>query len=211
MSSMSPVRKRHTLVLRRDEHKRDALGSVFLDAVTDELEIRAYVERYLGSPMKVVSIERHGPALRAVVECPRFEAESQNLVRLGRGLLKKGRRRAASDMFAEALRLDPINVDALKSDANLRMAAGDPPAAESQWIRAGEIGGYDGEILRGLAGVALATDRRPTAMAYLEEALRVNPEDAEARLLMDELRRQAELRFERTLAGDGAKEGGEKR
>ncbi|MEA2627378.1 MAG: hypothetical protein QOD06_3423 [Candidatus Binatota bacterium] len=208
---MATIRKRHTLVIRREEHKRDAIGSVFLDVTTDDADIRGCVERYLGSQMKVVTVERHGPVLRAVVECARFDTESQNLVRLGRSMLKKSRRRAAGDMFAEALRLDPINVDALKADASMRIAAGDAATAEERWIRAGEIGGYDGEILRGLANVALATDRRPTAMAYLEEALRVNPDDGDARDLMDELKRQVELRFEEKLAAEKPNEGRDKR
>lgn len=192
------MRKRVALVIRRDDHKRDALGSIFLDVVTDVEEIRQLLERYLGAGLRVVDFERHGSVLRATVECPRFEVESQNLVRMGRGLARKGRRRAALDMFTEALRLDPLSGDAFKAIGALKIAQRDRAGAENVWVRAGEISGYDGEILRGLAAIALEEDRRPTAMRYLEEALRVNPEDVDSRTLFDELKRQIELRFERS-------------
>ena len=188
-------RQQHVLILRRDDHKRDALGAVFLGAVTDEREILLYVERYLGQPFLVRSVEMEGAALRVTVECSRFQMESHNLTRIAKSLAERGRQRSAADSFAEALKLDPLNTEALKGQAALHALAGELIDAEEKWIRSGEIRGYDGEILRGLAGVALREDRRPTAMQYLEEALIVHPDDAEARALLDELNRQAELRF----------------
>jgi len=68
-------------------------------------------------------------------------------------------------------------------------------AAEEKWIRAGEIRGYDGETLRALALVALKSDRPLTARQHVENALIVNPSDAEAHAILDELDRQSELRF----------------
>lgn len=190
------MRRRQSLVIRREDHKRDALGAIFLGAVTDEVEIRAYVERYLGPSVAVRSVQVEVEVLRVIVETSGFGPESQNLVRLGRSLLDRGRLRAAADMFAEALRLDCVNVDALKGHAAAHAGQGDLLTAREQWVRAGEIGGYDGEILRGLAETALREDRAPSAMRYLEEALRVNPNDTTARELLIDLRRQVELRFE---------------
>jgi tetratricopeptide (TPR) repeat protein len=189
------MRRRHSLVIRRDDHKRDALGAVFLGAVTDPEEIRRYVQRYLGPAIGVRSVDVNEAVLRVTAECSSFHVESQNLTRIGKSLLSKGRPRAAGDMFEEALRLDPLNVVALKADAALRLAAGDLVPAAERWVLAGEIGGYDGEILRGLAEIALREDRRPSAIRYLEEALIVHPEDRESRALLDDLRRQAELAF----------------
>ncbi|MGH7896616.1 MAG: tetratricopeptide repeat protein, partial [Candidatus Binatia bacterium] len=136
-------------------------------------------------------------ALRVEVECSRFPAESQNLSRLAKSLADKGRVRAAADSFAEALKLDPLNVEAWKGRAAIHALQRELPQAEDCWVRAGEIRGYDGEILRGLASVALQEDRRPTAMQYLEEALLVSPGDGESRAILEELRRQIELRFGR--------------
>lgn len=200
-------RYEHTLILRREEHKRDGLGAVFLDAVTDPVEIRRSVERYLGPSFVVRRVEADGSrALRVRVECGRFLQESQNLSRIARSMAERGRPRAAADMFAEALKLDPLNVEALKGQGTLLAAAGELAEAEERWIRAGEVEGYDGEILRALAGIALQADRRPTAIQYLEGALLANPNDAEAHAMLDELHRQAELSFsEHTSPADKPK------
>jgi tetratricopeptide (TPR) repeat protein len=79
--------------------------------------------------------------------------------------------------------------------AALCALAGDLSEAQDHWIRAGEIRGYDGEILRGLAVIALRTDRHGSAIQYLQDALLVNPNDDEAKGTLEELRRQSELRF----------------
>jgi len=188
-------RPQQALILRRDDHKRDAIGAVFLGAISDEAQIRAAVARYLGPVVQVRSIQVEQAALRVEVECSRFPIESQNLARLGKSLAGRGRMRGAADTFAEALKLDPLNAEALKGRAGLHALAGEMTEAEDCWVRAGEIRGYDGEILRGLASVALSEDRRPTAIQYLEEALLVNPNDSESRAILDDLRRQIELRF----------------
>ncbi len=190
-------RQPHVLILRRDDHKRDALGAVFLGAVTDEREIRSYVERYLGPVYQVRSVELEGRALRVTVECARFQAESLNLTRMAKSLADRGRQRSAADSFAEALKLDPLNAEAWKGEAAIHALAGELNDAEEKWIRAAEIRGYDGDILRNLASVAIRENRAPTAMQYLEEALLTHPGDDEARAMLDELKRQAELRFEK--------------
>ena len=189
-------RQEHALILRRDDHKRDALGAVFLGAVSDAGEIRRYVERYLGPAFQVRGIEADGSALRVRVECARFEIEGRNLTRIAQSLAERGRLRGAADTFDEALKLDPLSVEALKGRAALHAAAGELAEAEDKWVRAGEVRGYDGEILRALATIALRERREPTAMQYLEEALLANPEDRESRATLDELRRQVELRFD---------------
>jgi tetratricopeptide (TPR) repeat protein len=189
-------RQEHALILRRDDHKRDALGAVFLGAVSDAGEIRRYVERYLGPAFQVRGVEADGSALRVRVECARFEIEGRNLTRIAQSLAERGRLRGAADTFDEALKLDPLSVEALKGRAALHTAAGELAEAEDKWVRAGEVRGYDGEVLRALATIALRERREPTAMQYLEEALLANPEDRESRAALDELRRQVELRFD---------------
>jgi tetratricopeptide (TPR) repeat protein len=189
-------RKEHALILRRDDHKRDALGAVFLGAVSEPGEIRRYVERYLGPAFQVRAIEADGPALRVRVECARFEVEGQNLTRIARSLAERGRLRAAADTFDEALKLDPLSAEALKGRAALHATAGELVEAEEKWVRAGEIGGYDDDMLRALAALALRGGRGPSAMQYLEEALLANPQDGESRALLADLRRQVEFRFE---------------
>lgn len=195
-------RQEHVLILRRDDHKRDALGAIFLGAVVDEAEMRRYVERYLGAAFAVRAVAAEGPALRVRVDCARFQLESQNLSRIAKSLAERGRQRSAVETFAEALKLDPLNVEALKGQATLHALADELVEAEEKWVRAAEIRGYDGEILRALAAIALREDRYPTALQYLEEALLTNPQDAEARALLDDLRRQAEIRFEGEPATD---------
>lgn len=189
-------RQQHALILRRDDHKRDALGAVFLGAVSDGAEIHRTVERYLGPTFQVRGVELEGTALRVHVECARFEAEGRNLARIAESLAERGRSRAAAETFDEALKLDPLSADALKGRAALHAEAGELAEAEDKWIRAAEIRGYDGATLRALARIALAEDRAPTAMQYLEEALLADPADEEARTILVELRRQAKLRFD---------------
>jgi hypothetical protein len=130
-------RQQQHVIIRRDDHKRDALGAIFLGAVSDEQEIRGYVERYLGPPFQVRAVDLDGPALRVAVECSRFQAESQNLTRMARSFAERGRARAAADSFGEALKLDPLNAEALKGHAALHAAAGELEEAEDKWIRAG--------------------------------------------------------------------------
>jgi tetratricopeptide (TPR) repeat protein len=185
----------HVLILRRDDHKHDSLGAVFLGAVSEASEVRQYVERYLGPAFLVRKVDHEGPALRVAVECSRFPTESLNLTRIARSLVNHGRNRAAVASFREALKLDPMNTEALKGQAALCALAGDLSEAQDHWIRAGEIRGYDGEILRGLAVIALRTDRHGSAIQYLQDALLVNPNDDEAKGMLEELRRQSELRF----------------
>ncbi|MGH7805104.1 MAG: tetratricopeptide repeat protein, partial [Candidatus Binatia bacterium] len=76
--------------------------------------------------------------------------------------------------------------------------------AEIRWILAGEIAGFDSGTLRGLALAALEEGRTPSAMRYLEEALVADPADREVREMLDQLRRQIELRFS---GDDSSKEG----
>ena len=136
-------RQQHVLILRRDDHKRDALGAVFLGAVTDEREILLYVERYLGLAFLVRSVEMEGTALRVTVECARFQMESHNLTRIAKSLAERGRQQAAAESFAEALKLDPLNAEAWKGQAALHALAGElidafgarVPAAKAQTAR----------------------------------------------------------------------------
>jgi tetratricopeptide (TPR) repeat protein len=194
------LRRDHFLVLRRDDHKRDLIGAIFLGAISDEEDARRTIERYLGPAFLVRSVEMEGAALRVRVECSRFPVESQNLSRMAKQLVEKGRHRAAGEHFAEALKLDPLNTEALKGQASLHVAAGDLAEAEDKWIRAGEIRGYDGETLRALALIAVRGGRPAAAVQHLENALIVNPEDSEALAMLDELDRQAELRFTNAVA-----------
>ena len=189
------LRRDHVLVLRRDDHKRDLIGAIFLGAITDDAEIRATVSRYLGPVFAVRDVDVDDTWLRVRVECSRFPIESQNLSRMAKSLAERGRTRSAAQSFAEALKLDPLNSEAWKGHAMLHAQAGELADAEEKWIRVGEIRGYDGETLRALALIALRGDRRPTAVQHLENALIVNPDDAEAHAILDELNRQTELRF----------------
>jgi tetratricopeptide (TPR) repeat protein len=190
------MRRRSALVIRRDDHKRDALGAIFLGAVKEDHAVFDLVSQYLGPPVKVLAVEVRTDLLRVEIEATTFVEESRNLVEIARDLVEKGRLRAAGEMYAEALRLDPLNPEALKADARLRFAQGDVAGAENRWTLGGELDGFDAETLRGLATVALEQGRRPTAMRYLEEALSADPEDRLAKGLLDQLKRQIELRFQ---------------
>lgn len=182
-------------MIRREDHKSDSLGAIFLGATRGADAILAAVERYLGRDRKVLVIDEAAEALRVEVESTSFVEESANLVRLAKASSEKGWGRGAAEMFREALRLDPLNAEALRGQAEHHMEHGDGSAAEAEWILAAEIIGFDARTLRSLAIIALAQERRPTAMRYLEEALQADPADKRAADLMAELRKQLEIRF----------------
>lgn len=192
------MRRRRAVVLRREDHKRDGLGAIFLGAVGSDESLVELVSQYFGPSVKVLFVETHPDYLRTEIETTAFVEESRNLVAIGSELLEKGRTRAAGDMFAEALRLDPMNPEALKSEARRLLIEGDLAGAESRWILAGELSGFDAETLRGLAAAALEQGRRPSAMRYLEEAISADPTDRASKDLLEQMRKQIELRFDRS-------------
>jgi cytochrome c-type biogenesis protein CcmH/NrfG len=174
------MKHRVSLTIHREDHKVDALGLVFLDAIEPEKTL-SLLRAYLGPQATLHRVELDDAVLRVVVDVRDFPEESQNLVRSGRELLRRGVVRGATQQLEEALRLSPLNVDALKTLGRLYYRQRNRDAARQFLTRAREVAPNDLEILRLLAEIALHEGRRLAAREYLDQLLRIDPSEKHAR------------------------------
>jgi len=105
-------RKVLELVIHLEDHKHDSLGRIFLDP-GDESETRRSLRAYLGPRISIKGTTLDGQRLRVRIEVANFQVESDNLVRLARGLAGRARMQAARAQLEEALKLYPLNASAL--------------------------------------------------------------------------------------------------
>lgn len=174
------MKHRVSLTIHREDHKVDALGLVFLGAVEPDKTL-GLLRAYLGPHASLRHVELDDAVLRVEVDVRDFPEESQNLVRSGRELLRRGLVRGAAAQLEEALRLSPLNVDGLKTLGRLYYRQRNREAARQFLTRAREVAPEDHEILRLLAEIALHEGRRLAAREYLEQLLRADPNDRHAR------------------------------
>jgi cytochrome c-type biogenesis protein CcmH/NrfG len=174
------MKHRVKLTIHREDHKVDALGLVFLGAVEQEKTL-SLLRAYLGPHATLHRVELDDAVLNVVVDVRDFPEESQNLVRSARELLRRGVVRGATQQLEEALRLSPLNVEALKTLGRLYYRQRNRDAARQFLTRAREVAPMDVEILRLLAEIALHEGRRLAAREYLEQLLRVDPSERHAR------------------------------
>jgi cytochrome c-type biogenesis protein CcmH/NrfG len=174
------MKHRLSLTIHREDHKVDALGLVFLGAIEAEKTL-SLLRSYLGPHATLRHVELEDAVLRVEVDVRDFPEESQNLVRSARELLRRGVVRGAAGQLEEALRLSPLNADALKTLGRLYYRQRKREAARLFLTRAREVAPTDLEILRLLAEIALHEDRRLAARDYLEQLVRANPADRRAR------------------------------
>jgi cytochrome c-type biogenesis protein CcmH/NrfG len=174
------MKHRLSLTIHREDHKVDALGLVFLGAIEPDKTL-SLLRSYLGPHATLRHVELEDAVLRVEVDVRDFPEESQNLVRSARELLRRGVVRGAAAQLEEALRLSPLNVDALKTLGRLYYRQRKREAARHFLTRAREVAPEDLEILRLLAEIALHENRRLAARDYLEQLVRANPADRRAR------------------------------
>jgi tetratricopeptide (TPR) repeat protein len=163
------MKHRISLTIHREDHKVDALGLVFLGAVDPE------------QTLSLQRVELDDAVLHVVADVRDFPDESQNLVRSARELLRRGVIRGATQQLEEALRLSPLNGEALKTLGRLYYRQRNPDAARQFLTRAREVNPKDLEILRLLAEIALHQGRRLAAREYLKQLLEVDPGERHAR------------------------------
>lgn len=174
------MKHRLSLTIHREDHKADALGLVFLGAIEPEKTLKL-LRAYLGPHATLRHVELEDTVLRVEVDVRDFPEESQNLVESARELSRRGVVRGAAAQLEEALRLSPLNVDALKTLGRLYYRQRKRDAARQFLTRAREVAPKDLEILRLLAEIALHDNRRLAARDYLEQLVRANPADRRAR------------------------------
>lgn len=180
------MRRRVELRIHREDHKIDPLGQIFLDAA-DRTEVLRILRGYVGIHATLREVELDDDVLRVAVDVRDHSQESQNLVDLGRQMARRGYPKGAAGQLEEALRLSPLNPEALKSLGRLHYRHRRREEARAYLTRAREVAPDDLEVLRLLAEIALHENRRLAARAYLEQVLRVNAADRRARTAMARL------------------------
>lgn len=180
------MKRRVALEIHREDHKIDALGRIFLGA-TDRDETLSLLRGYLGPQATLRHVELDDAVLRIEADVREFAEESRNLVTMAREMLRAGRVKAALGQLQEALRLAPLNPEALKTLGRVYYRHREREMAKRYLTRAREVAPADLEVLRLLAEIALHEDRRLAAREYLQQVLIVNPADRRARVALARL------------------------
>jgi len=182
--------KRRSLVIRRIDHVGDPVGIAFLESPeTDGDAVLARIREYLGDRLRLVKAEVSHDEITVEVESHGWAEEGARMAEAARDLYRKGARRAALTMYRDALDLDPLNAEAsLRLGLALveREKFADAFAALK---RAREFGASGVELLNALARSAAALGRRASAIAYYEEALKIEPRNFVARRALGALGR----------------------
>jgi len=194
------MRRRLHLEIHREDHKNDALGLVFLGALEPERCLQL-VRSYLGPQTRVKHAELDDAILHVEVDVREFGEESQNLVRMARDMMRAGRTKGALGQLEEALRLSPLNGQALKALGRLYYRHRRREEARYYLTRAREVAPDDTDVLRLLAEIALHDERPLAAREYLEELLRMDPADKRARASLARLTPEDARKIREAIAG----------
>lgn len=145
------------------------------DAVLDR------IREYLGDKLKLVKAEVSHGEITVEVETRRWPEEGARMAAAARDLYEKGARRSALLMYRDALDLDPLNAEAILR-LGLALAEQEKFAeAFGALKRAREFGAEGVELLIAMGQCAAALQRGPNAVAYFEEALKIEPRNFIAR------------------------------
>lgn len=202
------MRRRVYMEIHREDHKHDALGLVFLGAF-EPARCLELVRNYLGSRAKVRHAEVDGAVLRVEADVREFGEEAQNLVRLAREMMRAGRMKGAFGQFQEALRLSPLNPQALKGLGRLHYRHRQRDEARHYLTRAREVAPDDSDVLRLLAEIAVHDERPLAARDYLEQLLRRDPGDRRARTALARLLPEDARRIREAIAASDAEGAGQ--
>lgn len=185
------MRGRHSLVIRRNDHVGDPVGLAFLES--PETNGDAVLERlreYLGDKLKLVKAEVSHGEITVEVESRGWTEEGARMAAAARDLYQKGARRAALAMYRDALELDPLNAEAILR-LGFALAEQDKFAeAFAALKRAREFGAGGIELLIAMGRCAVGLERGATAIAYYEEALKIEPRNFVARRALRALGRK---------------------
>src|SRR5579859_5769669 len=97
------------LTILRDDHIGEALGAIFLEPSADKADWTIDLLRvYLGPRIRIIKVELQGERADLEVEVHAFSPEAERLAATAQDLRRKGARRAAVELFREALALDPL-------------------------------------------------------------------------------------------------------
>ncbi len=182
---------RRSLVLRRVDHVGDPLGLAFLESPeTNGDVVLERIREFLGDKLKLVKAEVSHNEITVEVESRGWTEEGARMAALARELYEKGAKRSALAMYRDALDLDPLNAEAIFR-LGLALAQKEKFAEALAALKRARVFGADGvEILIAMAQCAAGLDRSATAVAYYEEALRIEPRNFVARRALSALGRK---------------------
>ncbi len=182
------ARARRSLVIRRIDHVGDPLGLAFLES--PETHGDAVLERireYLGDKLKLVKAEVSRTEITVEVESRGWPEEGARMASLARELYEKGARRSAIAMYRDALELDPLNAEAMLR-FGLALAERQKFADALTALKRARVFGAAGvELLIAMGRCAAGLERSATAIAYYEEALKLEPRNFVARRALSAL------------------------
>ena len=175
-------RARRSLVIRRVDHVGDPVGLAFLESPeTDGDVVLDRIREYLGDKLRLVKAEVSHTEITVEVESRGWVEEGTRMASVARDLYEKGARRSALSMYRDALDLDPMNAEAMLR-LGLAFAEQEKFAdALTALKHAREFGAAGAEIFVAMGRSAAALDRVATAIAYYEEALKLEPRNFIAR------------------------------
>jgi len=182
---------RRSLVIRRNDHIGDPVGLAFLES--PETNGDAVLERlreYLGDKLKLVKAEVSHGEITVEVESRGWAEEGARMAAAARDLYQKGARRAALSMYRDALELDPLNAEAI---LRLGFALAEQEKFAEAFAalkRAREFGADGVELLIAMGRCAAGLERGANAVAYYEEALKIEPRNFVARRALHALGRK---------------------
>ena len=170
------MRGRRSLVIRRNDHVGDPVGLAFLESPeTNGDAVLERIREYLGDKLKLVKAEVSYGEITVEVESRGWTEEGARMAAAARDLYQKGARRAALSMYRDALELDPLNADAA-------LGLGFALAEQEQFAqalaalkRAREFGADGVDLLIAMGRCAMGLERGANAVAYYQEALKIEP------------------------------------
>jgi tetratricopeptide (TPR) repeat protein len=175
-------RARRSLVIRRVDHVGDPVGLAFLESPeTNGDAVLDRVREYLGDKLKLVKAEVSHHEITVEIEFRGWTEEGTRMASVARDLYEKGARRSALSMYRDALDLDPLNAEAM---LRLGLAFAEQQKfadALTALKHAREFGATGVELLVAMGQCATGLERSATAIAYYEEALKLEPRNFIAR------------------------------
>jgi tetratricopeptide (TPR) repeat protein len=182
------ARARQSLVIRRIDHVGDSVGLAFLESPeTGGDALLARLREYLGEKLKIVKAEVSHDEITVEIEVRRWIEEGARMAAAARDLYAKGAKRAALAMYRDALELDPMNAEATLGLGLALAEQENFPEGFTALKRAREFGAEGIEMLLAMGRCAAELDRGPNAVAYYEEALRLEPRNFVARRALSAL------------------------
>ena len=182
------ARARRSLVIRRIDHVGDPVGLAFLESPeTDGDVVLERLREYLGDKLRLVKAEVSHTEITVEVESRGWVEEGTRMALLARDLYQKGAKRSALSMYRDALDLDPLNAEAMLR-LGLVLAEQEKFAEALIALKhAREFGAVGVELLIAMGQCAAALDRTATAIAYFEDALKIEPRNFVARRALSAL------------------------